>query len=516
MASMETLIPASLPDDVDALKAIIASMQTEHAAEVCSRDAELHALGLMVEKLKHQLAVLHRGKFGASSEGLEQLELLIEAVETERADIRQRAGIVSSPEEKAQPKRNPLPDHLPREDVIHEPAADCAHCGKPMRKLGQDVREELEYVPGRFVVRRHMRPKLSCRDCGSIAQVPMPSMPIVRGKPGPALLAHVLVSKYADHLPLYRQAQICKREGVDIDRSTMADWVGRCSALLDPLVEAVGRHVFKADAIFTDDTPVPVLDPGRGRTKTGRFWAYVRDGQAHGSNAPPAAFYRYAPDRKGERPRDHLKDYSGYLHADGFAGYEALYGDKIKEVACMAHVRRKLFDIAESTGSPIATEALEKIAELYAIEKDIRGSPPEARVAVRQERAKPLFEELQHWFEARLTGLPGKSALAGAIRYAISRMKRMGPWLESGICELDNNTAERSVKGMALGRKNYMFVGSDTGGARAAAIYSLIETAKLNGVNPHAWLTDVLTRIADHPINRIDELLPWNIRPCEG
>ena len=511
---MDTLSPASLPDDVDALKAIIESMQSEYASEVNSRDVELHALTLMVDKLKYQLAVLRRGKFGASSEGLEQLELLIEAVETERAEIRQKAGIVSSPEEKAQPKRNPLPAHLPREDVVHEPAPDCAHCGKPMRKLGEDVREELEYVPGRFIVNRHVRPKLSCRDCGHIAQAPMPSLPIVHGKPGPGLLAHVLVSKYCDHLPLYRQAQIYEREGVEINRSTMADWVGRSAALLDPLAEAVGRHVFEADAIFTDDTPVPVLDPGRGRTKTGRFWTYVRDGRAHGSNEPPAAFYRYAPDRKGKRPKDHLKDYSGFMHADGFAGYDKLYGGNIKEVACMAHVRRKLFDIAESTGSPIATEALQKIAELYAIEKDIRGSPPETRAAVCQERAKPLFEELLKWFEAKLPALPGRSALAQAIRYAISRMKRMRAYLESGHCELDNNTAERSVKGVALGRKNYMFVGSDAGGERAAAIYSLIETAKLNGVNPQAWLTDVLTRIQDHPINKIDELLPWRFEPA--
>jgi transposase len=513
MTHMETLSLTSLPDDVDALKAIIASMQVGHAEQIGCRDAEVHSLNLMVEKLKHQLAVLRRSKFGSSSEGIEQLELLIEAVETERAEIRQRAGVASSPEEKTQPKRKPLPDHLPREDVVHEPAPDCEHCGKPMRTLGEDVREELEYLPGRFVVRRHVRPKLSCRDCGNIAQAPMPSMPIERGKPGPALLAHVLVSKYADHLPLYRQAQIYEREGVEIDRSTMADWVGRSAVLLDPLVEAVGRHVFEAEAIFTDDTPVPVLDPGRGRTKTGRFWAYVRDGRAHGSNAPPAAYYRYAPDRKGKRPQDHLKDYSGFLHADGYVGYEALYGDRIREVACMAHVRRKLFDIATSTGSPIATEALQRIAELYAIEKDIRGSPPERRVAARQARAKPLFEDLQGWFEDKLTALPGKSVLAEAIRYAISRMKRMGPYLENGICELDNNVAERSVKGMALGRKNYMFVGSDKGGERAAAIYSLIETAKLNSVNPKAWLTDVLARIADHPINKIGDLLPWNFKP---
>ena len=324
-------VSAELPDDVDALKAIIASMQVSHSEEIVSRYVELHALTLMVEKLKHQLAALRRGKFGASSEGLEQLELLIEAVETECAEIRQRTGIEVSPEDRAQPKRKALPDHLPREDVVHEPAADCEHCGKPMRRLGEDVREQLEYVPGRFIVRRHVRPKLSCRDCGNIVQAPMPSLPIVRGKPGAGLLAHVLVSKYADHLPLYRQMQIYEREGVEIDRSTMADWVGGCAALLDPLIDAVGRHVFGAETIFTDDTPVPVLDPGRGKTKTGRFWTYVRDGRAHGSNEPPAAFYRYSPDRKGERPKDHLKDYSGFMHADGFAGYDKLYGGKLRK-----------------------------------------------------------------------------------------------------------------------------------------------------------------------------------------
>jgi transposase len=508
---MSQLSPQSLPDDVDALKAIIAA----NAQALQSRDAELYAQSLLIEKLKAQLARMRRSAFGASSESLDQLELLIEATETERAEHRARAGIEAPLEDKGYSKRKPLPSHLPRQDIVHAPEADCSHCGNPMRTLGEDIREQLDYVPGRFVVTRHVRPKLTCRDCGNIVQMSMPSLPIERGKPGAGLLAHMLVSKYADHLPLYRQAQIYDREGVELDRSTMADWVGKCSALLDPMVEAIGRHVFASDAIFTDDTPIPVLDPGRGKTKTGRLWTYVRDGRAHGSNAPPAAFYRYSPDRKGKRPQDHLRSYRGFVHADGYPGYDQLYGDSITEVACMAHVRRKLFDIANSTGSPIATEALQRIAELYGIEKSIRGSPPQTRAAVRQEHAKPLFNELLRWFETMLPSLPGRSALAQAIRYAITRMKRMTPYLENGICELDNNTAERSVRGIALGRKNYMFAGSDRGGASAASIYTLIETAKLNGVNPHAWLTDVLTRIADHSINKIDDLLPWNYKSTD-
>ena len=269
------------------------------------------------------------------------------------------------------------------------------------------------------------------------------------------------------------------------------------------------------DVLFTDDTPVPVLDPGRGKTKTGRLWAYVRDGRAHGADTAPAAYYRYSPDRKGERPRDHLSGYSGFLHADGYAGYDRLYGDRIKEVACMAHVRRKFFDIAESTASPIAKEALERIAAIYGIEKEIRGSPPEVRAAARQEQAKPLFADLKAWLEATLPSLPGRSALATAIRYAITRMGGMGPFFEDGRCELDNNTAERSMRCVAVGRKNYLFAGSDRGGERAAAAYTLIETAKLSNVDPQAWLTDVLNRIADHPINRIDQLLPWHFHQAD-
>ncbi len=486
---MAVLTQDTLPDDMKALR---------HLAMEQS---------FLIEKLKAQIAVMRRHQFGSKSEHLDQLELMLEEMEIKQAEDPAFEALPAAP--KDQPKRKPLPDHLPREDVVHAPEAECEECGKPMRVMGEDVREQLDYVPGRFVVIRHVRPKLSCRDCGTINQAPMPSMPIERGIPGPGLLAHVIVSKYADHLPLYRQSQIYGREDVDLDTSTMADWVGKSAALLDPLVEAIGHHVMGGDVLFTDDTPVPVLDPGRGKTKTGRLWAYVHDGRGYGSETPPSAYYRYSPDRKGERPRDHLSGYSGFLHADGYAGYDKLYGDRIKEVACMAHVRRKFFDIAESTASPIATEVLERIAGLYGIEKEIRGSPPDTRVAVRWERSKPLFDDLQAWLGATLPSLPGRSSLATAIRYAITRMKRMEPFFQDGRCELDNNTAERSMRCVAVGRKNYLFAGSDRGGERAAAAYTLIETAKLNGVDPQAWLTDVLTRIADHPINKIDEFLPW-------
>jgi len=491
----------SLPDDVSALKSLVVEQ------------------GFLIEKLKAQLAGLRRQRFGVSSENLDQLQLVIEDLEAAQ-DTRNSARTMDAcdpeapaGEAKGQAKRRPLPPHLPREEIIETPPPDCIHCGKTMRKLGEDVREVLDYIPGRFVVRRHVREKLSCRDCGFIAQAPVPSLPIEKGVPGAGLLAHVLVSKFADHLPLYRQSQIYTREGVDLERSTMADWVGKSAALLEPLVAAIGRHVFAGPALHGDDTPVPVLAPGRGKTRTGRLWTYVRDERPWGSAVPPAAFYRYTRDRKGEHPRAHLQNYRGYLHADGYAGYNRLYeAGGITEVACLAHVRRKFFDLHKATASPLAEEALIRIAGLYAIEKEIRGSPPEQRRAVRQERSKPLFEALQAWIEETLPSLPGRSGLAQAMRYAITRLTRLSVYLDDGRLEIDNNAAERAIRPLALGRKNWLFAGSDAGGARAAAIASLIESAKLNNVDPQAWLAGVLGRIAEHPINKVDELLPWNWR----
>ena len=324
------------------------------------------------------------------------------------------------------------------------------------------------------------------------------------------------MSKYGDHLPLYRQAQIYAREGVELDRSTLADWVGASAALLVPLIEALGEHVLGGYTLHADDTPVPVLAPGTGKTKSGRLWTYVRDERPWGGGATPAVLFCYSPDRKGEHPSAHLRSFSGVLHADGYAGFDQLYrAGKISEAACWAHVRRKFFDIHAANGSPIAAQVLERIGALYAVEADIGGQAPEQRCAQRQARAGPLLEQLREWLQAHLAKLSKKSELAIAIRYALTRWSALTRYCDDGRIEIDNNAAERALRAVALGRKNYLFVGADSGGERAAAIYSLIGTAKLNDLDPQAYLRFVLEHIAEHPINRVDQLLPWNIATIE-
>jgi transposase len=495
----------SLPNDADQLKALVIAQQ----AEITARDAELRSRDLLIEKLEHQLAGLRRHRFGAKSEALDQLELMLEDEEiAAAAEVRRETPSPTAP--KVQPKRKPLPGHLPRDDQVIAPGDTCTQCGGTLKKLGEDVTEELEYVPGRFRVRRIVRPKLSCRCCETIHQEPLPSRPIERGRPGPGLLAHVLVSKFADHLPLYRQSQIYAREGVDLERSTLTDWVGASAALLEPLAAAIARHVLAGQAIFADDTPVKVLAPGSGKTKTARLWTYVRDERPWAGDSRPAAFYRFSPDRAGQWPKQHLDGFAGWMHADGYAGFNELYHDSaITEVACMAHVRRKFYDVHKSQGSAIAEQALAFIQKLYEVEAEARGQPPDQRAQIRQDKARPVFDDLAAWLPKQLVKISGKSPLAEAIRYAITRMKRLAPYLENGILEIDNNSAERSMRAIALGRKNFLFMGSMRGGKSAAIAYTLIETAKLNAVNPQAWLTDVLDRIADHPINKIDQLLPW-------
>jgi transposase len=346
----------------------------------------------------------------------------------------------------------------------------------------------------------------------AFTQAPLRSRPIGRGRPGPGLLAHVLVSKYADHLPLYRHSQIFEREGLDLDRSTLADCVGKSTALLEPLADAIGRHVLAAQANFADDTPGKMLAPGIGKTATARLWTYGRDERPWGGDAPPASWYhRFSPDRKGQHPKDHLAGYRGWMHADGYAGFEDIYrSSDIHEVACMVHCRRKFVDVHRAQGSAIADEAIRRIEQLCPIEKEARGSPPGRRVEIRQAKATPIFDGLESWLHAQLPTISGKSPLAMAIRYRLARMKRLRLYLDHGFLELGNNTAERAMRSVAVGRKNFLFVGSQTGGRAAAIAYTLIETANLNGVDPQAWLADTWACIPDYKITRVADLLPWN------
>jgi transposase len=490
----------NLPNEPAALKGLVTSL----ASELKSRD-------ILIEKLKHQLAGMRQHRFGSRSEALDQLALTLEDEEIAASAQEPAPDAADQPAApKDKPKRKPLPGHLPRNETTLSPGDACAACGGDLKTLGEDVTEELEYIPGRFVVNRIIRPRKTCTCCETFHQAALPWRPIERGRPGSGLIAHVLVSKYGDHLPLYRQSQIYNREGVDLDRSTLAGWVGKSTILLEPLADAIGRHVMKGQALFADDTPVKMLAPGSGKTRTARLWAYVRDERPWAGVAPPAAWYQFSLDRKGVRPREHLADYEGFMHADGYAGFNDLYRTgAITEVACLAHVRRKFVDIHKAQGSAIAEEAIKRIAQLYGVEKDVRGQPPDVRVTARQSRSRPIFDDLETWLQAQLPRISGKSPLAGAIRYALARMKKMRPWLDHGFLELDNNTAERSMRPIALGRKNYLFMGSEGGGKSAAIAYTLIETAKLNDVDPQAWLTDVLSRIAEHKITRLDELLPW-------
>jgi transposase len=512
----------------DALLAEKEALLIERDRVIAVRDAELYAKTLQIEHLKAQLAVLRRARFGRSSEKLdreiEQLELILGELEEGVAESNERAARAQSDAKRGTKRpdrkplgRKPLPNHLPRERVVHEAPLACTSCsGTVLRKIGEDVTEVLEYVPSFFKVVEHVRPKLSCRTCATIMQAPLPSFPIERGRAGAGLLAHVIVSKYADALPLHRQSVIYERAGVELDRSTMADWVGSMAALIDPLYEAIGTHVRRGAVLFADDTTVPVLAPGKGRTETGRLWVVVRDEGPWRGSAPPAAFYRYSRDRKAEHAEALLGQCRGHLHADGYAGFNGLYqvdpsrGEaRLIEVACWSHVRRKIYDVHVETGAPLAKQTLERMAELFAIEADINGRSPAERLAARQVESVSRLVDLERFLRAALSEISAKSTLARAIRYALSRWDALTRYTSDGRLEMTNNAAERAIRPLVLGRKNYLFAGSDSGGIRAAKMYTLIETAKLNGLDPEAYLRDILARIADHPINRIDELLPW-------
>jgi transposase len=382
-----------------------------------------------------------------------------------------------------------------------------------LRKIGEDVTETLELIPRQWKVIQHVREKFSCRACEAITQPPAPSHPIARGRGGPKLLAHILFSKYGLHLPLNRQSVVYAREGVDLDVSTLADWVGASAATLMPLVEVIRAHVLAAERIHADDTTVPVLDTGK--TRTGRLWTYVRDDRPFAGTAAPAAAFFYSPDRRGVHPDDHLATYTGLMQADAYAGFNRLFeaGRKpgpITAAMCWAHARRKFFDIARLSKAPIAIEAVKRIDALFEIERDINGKPPPERQRVRAEHSRPLIAELKMWLQAQRAKLSAHSETAKAIAYSLNRWSGLVRFLDDGRLCMTNNAAERALRCVAVGRHNWTFAGSDEGGRRAAAIYTLVETAKLNGVDPRAWLADVLARLPDHPARRIGELLPWN------
>lgn len=499
---------ADLPDDIDALKAMVRE-----------RDAVIATHASEVEQLKLSIAKLKRMQFGRKSEKLdcqiEQLELRLEDLQADEAETtaqaRQHGSSVRRP-----PVRKPLPDHLLREERTYPPAEDaCPDCGGNLRHLGDDISEQLEFIPASFKVIRHVRPKLACTCCDCIVQAPAPCRPIERGMAGPGLLAHVLVAKFADHLPLYRQSVIYAREGVELSRALLADWVGSASGLLRPLVEALHRHVMAAGKLHADDTPVPVLAPGTGKTKTGRLWTYVRDDRASGSTVPAAVWFAYTPDRKGIHPQTHLANFTGVLQADAYAGFNAVYETgRVQEAACWAHARRKFHDLHAARPSAITTEALQRIGELYEIEAQIRGKPPDVRRQARQAQARPLLDSLESWLRERLELLSRKSDTTAAINYALNQWQALTRYCDDGVIEIDNNAAERSLRAVALGRKNYLFAGADSGGERAAAMYSLIGSARLNGIDPEAWLRHVLTHIADYPITRVEDFLPWHFQPA--
>lgn len=444
-----------LPDDVETLKRLL----IERDAQVAAHRDELYSQRLLIEKLKLQIARLKRIQFGRRSERhderVAQLELLVEELEANLPPAEETAPVapVGDAPAKDKPVRKPLPDHLPRITEEHAPACGCPHCGTALKRMGEDVSEHLEFVPEHFKVIRTVRPKMSCPKCSTVVQQPAPSRPIPKSIAGAGLLAHVAVSKFLDHLPLYRQSGIYARQGVDLDRSTMAGWIGAISSLVEPLVDAIGRYVTSGAKIHADDTPVPVLDPGSGKTKTGRIWVYVRDDRPAGSSDPPAAWYRYSKTREGAHAKKHLGAFRGVLQADGFAGFNALYEDDvILEAGCWAHARRKFYDLFEATKSPIAAEALDRIKALYAIENRVRGRPPDERERVREEEATPLLDDLHEWLTSTLAKVSAKSEVAAAINYSLKRWEALTRYRKDGLIEIDNNAAERALRGPVTGR----------------------------------------------------------------
>ncbi len=498
-----TSLANALPDDVETLKAMLLAERAR------------------ADRLAQIIKELQRHRFGRRAETLplDQLELGLEdvqqaeaaeAAETEKTDPAAR----SQKARQRRANRGSLPAHLPRVEVVIDVESKvCPCCSGELHRIGEDVAERLDIIPAQLRVLVTRRPKYACRACEEgVVQAPAPARLIEGGLPTEATVAHVIVGKYADHLPLYRQAQIYARQGVQLDRSTLADWVGRAAWLLGPVHARLLERLKASPKLFADETTAPVLDPGRGRTKTGQLWAYTRDDRTWCGPEPPGVAYDYAPDRKAERPIAHLSGFRGVLQVDGYAGYRTLAEKgKVRLAFCWAHVRRRFYELAAAGPAPIASEALHRIGELYAVENDIRGRPADERRSVRQVRTRPVIEALEPWLRAKLGIISQKGKLAEAIRYALSRWEGLSRFLDDGRIELDSNVVERAIRPLALNRKNALFAGSDAGGQHWAVLASLVETCKLNAVEPQAYLADVLTRlVSHHPNSRIDELLPWN------
>ena len=514
------LMEADLPEDIEALRAFaleqvrILASERAAAAELALAKGEADA---EIERLQSIIDAFMRHRFGARSEQLDpdQLQLGLEDVETALGQARAAREAASPQSRSDRPRksnRGSLPAHLERiEQVVDVEDKACPCCGGALHQIGEDVAERLDVVPTTFRVLVTRRPRYGCRSCESaVVQAPAPARIVEGGIPTEALIAQVLIAKYADHLPLYRQAQIYARQGIQLDRSTLADWVGRAAWYLRPLRDHILERLRRSKRLFADETTAPVLDPGRGRTKTGQLWAYARDDRPWGGNDPPMVAYVYAADRKSERAEAHLGYFAGILQVDGYSGYAALAKrrQQVQLAFCWSHVRRKFYELADK--SPVATEVLRRIAQLYAIEDEVRGSSAERRRALRVERARVVVDDSRLYLDARLRQVSAKSKLAEAIRYALNRWAGLTVFLDDGRVELDSNTVERSIRPLALNRKNALFAGSDEGGDNWAVIATLIENCKINGINPHAWMTDTLTKLANgHQANSVGDLMPW-------
>ena len=554
---------SNLPSEVESLHKVIASLQNKNKAwsskyqkleqeksalaanhsklsvshialntrclELASNNTELlqknTELSNYVALLEERLRLLKVKRFGKSSEKLERqidvVERLLEEEETLLGfNLKPSATSKDDTQEKGKAKRKKLPAHLPREEVVLEPETKCDSCGgKAFRKIGEDVSEILERVPESYKVIKYIRPRCACINCDNIVQAYTPSKVIDKGIAGPGLLADIFVNKFSNHLPAYRQSQMLEREGIDISRSTISSWLGQGAQLLEPIANLIREYVISCNQIHGDDTPVKVLNPGTGKTKTGRMWVYVNAGRPRGDDSPLAAGYYYSPDRKGERPEEHLKDFTGILHADAYAGYNNLYISEenpeatVEEVCCWAHVRRKFYDIlASNDKANIAHRVIDKIGEIYHIESTVRGLSPDIRLETRKEKSVKLVNELFTGFKKAYKQLPKKSSTAKAIAYAVNNEVALRRFLGNGNIEIDNNAAERALRSVAVGRKNWLFAGSDKGGKTAAIIYTILETAKLNNVNPVKYLHKVFDVIQDYKANKLQDILPWNIK----